>query len=175
MNEEKLEIREAGPRDAVMLAAFAAKAFEQAFGAFNTPEDMQAYLESSFGVDRLRSELQDPSTTFLVAQDGSHWAGYCMMKAGPAPEFVSGNNPTELVRLYVDPAHLGEGYGSQLMHASLRRAHQDGHDVIWLGVWQENRKAVRFYERWGFHIIGSREFRLGSDLQQDYVMERALP
>jgi ribosomal protein S18 acetylase RimI-like enzyme len=80
----------------------------------------------------------------------------------------------ELVRFYVDAAWHGRGVSHSLMKEALDYAANAGHDVMWLGVWQQNTRAIAFYRKWSFEIVGDKRFLLGSDLQTDFVMSRAL-
>ena len=92
----------------------------------------------------------------------------------PIPRFCAGRNPVELARIYIDLAYSSRGHGSQLLEACLVAAWQLGGDTLWLGVWERNEAAIRLYRRWGFDIVGTMEFMLGNDVQNDYVMEREI-
>jgi ribosomal protein S18 acetylase RimI-like enzyme len=87
---------------------------------------------------------------------------------------VPDRNPVELARINIDLAYSSMGYGSQLMEACLEAARQLEGDTLWLGVWERNEAAIRFYRRWGFEIVGTMEFVLGDDMQKDYVMARGI-
>jgi ribosomal protein S18 acetylase RimI-like enzyme len=172
MASKQFFIREAEIQDAAQLSVFGARTFEQAFGLQNTREDMQKYVSTNFNEEKIRSQLLDPAARFLLAYEEKRLVGYSMLREGEAPVPISGANPIELVRIYVDKSLIGAGYGSRLMEACINKASEGGHDVIWLGVWEENENAIGFYRKWGFRKVGSKEFLLGSDIQQDLVMER---
>ena len=172
MNASQLSIQKATVQDAAIVASFGARAFKEAFGPQNTKEDMQAYLSCNFNEEHIRSQLLDRSSSFLLAYKDNRLVGYSMLHAGDTPEAVSGLKPIELVRIYVDGIHKGKGYGSRLMEACVQAAAEAGHDVIWLGVWEENESAIAFYRKRGFKKVGKKEFLLGSDLQRDFIMER---
>ncbi|MHA7264389.1 GNAT family N-acetyltransferase [Arthrobacter sp. TMN-37] len=80
----------------------------------------------------------------------------------------------ELSKFYIDPAHHGTGAARALMQASLRAAACTGMPGIWLGVNQENERAIRFYARSGFRLAGTKTFRLGGRLEDDYIFEQRL-
>lgn len=174
MNSKQFFIREAKLEDTAQISAFGARTFEQAFGSQNTKEDMEEYVSLNFSEARIRSQLLDRSSIFLLAYEDDILVGYSMLQYGEAPESVSGKNQIELVRIYVDRSLIGGGYGSKLMEACIKKASEGGHDVIWLGVWEENESAIEFYMKWGFKKVGSKEFLLGCDIQQDVVMERVV-
>lgn len=169
-----ITIRRGTVDDASLLSELAARTFSETFAADNTPEDLAEYITTSFSLARLTTELEDPASTFLIAEVGGSAAGYARLHDGEPEKSIEGANPVELVRLYVLREWLGRGIGEQLMRACLDAARQAGHETIWLGVWERNARAQAFYRKWNFRIVGEHVFPLGSDLQRDFVMERAL-
>jgi diamine N-acetyltransferase len=169
-----LTIRRGTIGDAGLLSELGARTFSETFAADNTPEDLAAYLAASFNVAQQTAELEDPASTFLIAEVGGHAAGYAMLRDGEPEQGVAGPNPIELVRLYVSRDWLGRGLGEQLMRACLDEARQAGYETIWLGVWERNARAQAFYRKWNFRTVGEHMFQLGSDLQRDLLMERTL-
>jgi ribosomal protein S18 acetylase RimI-like enzyme len=169
-----LTIRRGTLEDAALLSDLGARTFSETFAADNTPEDLAAYMATSFNVAQQTAELEDPASTFLIAEVDGHEAGYARLHAGEPAKGVEGANPVELVRLYVSRDWLGRGLGEQLMRACIDEARQAGHETIWLGVWERNARAQAFYRKWNFRTVGEHIFPLGSDLQRDIVMERPL-
>ena len=169
-----LTIRRGTLGDAGLLSELGARTFSETFAADNTPEDLAAYIDTSFSVAQVTRELEDHASTFLIAEVDGHAAGYAKLHDGKPEKGVEGANPIELVRLYVSREWLGRGIGEQLMRACVDEAQQTGHDTIWLGVWERNERAQAFYRKWNFRTVGEHMFRLGSDLQRDLLMERAL-
>jgi ribosomal protein S18 acetylase RimI-like enzyme len=169
-----LTIRHGTLADVDLLSEFGARTFTETSAADNTPEDLAAYLATSFNVAQQTAELEDPGSTFLIAEVDGCAAGYAMLHEGEPEQGVEGANPVELVRLYVSRDWLGRGIGEQLMRACIDEARQTGHETLWLGVWERNARAQAFYRKWNFHTVGEHVFELGSDLQRDIVMERTL-
>lgn len=167
-----MNIRHATPADAAPLAAFAARAFADAFAAMNDPSDIDAYVAGAFTETRLRAELEDPASVFLVAEADGVLAGYAKLHAGTADRCVTGTAPIELVRLYTRVDCIGAGLGSMLMQRCLEEALRRGYRTLWLGVWEHNARALAFYRKWGFEAVGSHEFVLGTDVQNDLLMVR---
>lgn len=169
-----LTIRRGTLEDAGLLSELGARTFEETFGAHNTEEDLAAYMASSFNLAQQTAELEDPASTFLIAEVDGRAAGYAKLRDGEPEQGVEGSKPVELVRLYVSREWLGRGIGEQLMRACLDEARQAGHETIWLGVWERNQRAQAFYRKWNFRTIGEHMFQLGADLQRDLLMERTL-
>jgi ribosomal protein S18 acetylase RimI-like enzyme len=171
-----LQIRPARLEDAEPLAALAARSFRDAFAAENFADDVDAYVTESFSIERLRAELLDNNNTFLlaVARKASAPDGYAKLRRGEPDPSVTGPDPIELHRLYVDRSATGSGVGAGLMRASLEAARRGGRKTLWLGVWEKNLRAIAFYERWGFEMAGEHVFRLGSDDKTDLIMQRAV-
>ena len=169
-------IRCATLTDANSLASLAAQSFRAAFAADNAIKDMDDYVREAFAVEQIERELQDEANTFFVAEHPERITlqGYAKLRAGHPEPCVSGPNPVEIERLYAAPEAIGTGVGAALMQACLDAAKAHGYATVWLGVWEENHRACRFYEKWGFITVGSHDFLLGNDLQSDLVMSRAL-
>lgn len=167
-------IRSASIADANLLAELGSRTFQETFSPDNTREDMDAYLASSFNLAQQTAELSDPSSTFLIAEVSAIAAGYAKLHASKAPVGIEGDNPIELVRLYVLREWHGRGVGEALMRTCLDEARNGGYKTIWLGVWERNARAQAFYRRWDFRVVGEHIFQLGSDSQRDILMERAI-
>lgn len=167
-------IRRGTVDDAVLLSELGARTFSETFAADNTPEDLAAYLATSFSVAQQTAELQDPASTFLIAEIDGRAAGYAKLHTGEPEKGVDGANPIELVRLYALSEWLGRGVGAELMRACIDEARQAGHETLWLGVWERNPRAQAFYRNWEFETVGEHVFQLGSDLQRDLLMQRSL-
>jgi diamine N-acetyltransferase len=168
-------LRRAVAADAAALAELGATTFVETFGADNRAEDVEAHLAGHFSAALQGREIADPRGNVLVAEDDGALVGYARTLDGDAPTGVDGARPRELARLYVRRRCIGAGLGATLMRRVLDDAHADGRDVLWLGVWEHNARARRFYEKWGFREVGEVPYQLGADLQRDLVLAVALP
>ncbi len=167
-----LSIRHATPTDAALLAGLGRRTFYDSFAADNTPETMAAYLAGAFSPQKQAAELADPGTLFLIVEDDGQTAGYARLKAGPAPACISGIRPLEIVRFYACQEWMGKGVGARLMQACIDEAKQRRADVLWLDVWEKNPRAIAFYHKWGFAVVGEQGFQMGEELQHDLLMQR---
>jgi diamine N-acetyltransferase len=157
-----------------LLAELGASTFIDTFAAYNTPDDLAAYVATSFSPSKQASEVADRASTFLIAEIGGSAAGYAKLHAGKAAPAVRGPDPIELARLYVSQEWIGRGVGEALMSACIDEARQAGHATLWLGVWERNERAQAFYRKWNFRAVGDHVFHLGSDAQRDILMELAV-
>jgi ribosomal protein S18 acetylase RimI-like enzyme len=166
-------IRRAEKNDADVLATLGERLFRAAFGASNTAEDMQLYVQFAFSVKRQSLELSNPSIgTWLVEDRVGDSIGYAMVKLGAPSHDIEARNPLEIVRFYVDAAWHGQGIAAALMATCVDQARDWGCDQLWLGVWDQNPRAIAFYKKSGFRIVGSQPFQLGADRQRDFIMVR---
>lgn len=169
-----MNIRYATLADAHILTELGAKTFRDTFSRDNTPENMEAYLRASFSPDIQRRELSEPDVIFLIAESEGHPVGYAQLVMNSKDESIEGARPLEVRRIYASQEYLGKGVGKELMKATIKEARQRGCDCVWLGVWEKNHRAIDFYKKWGFRVVGSHTFTLGEDPQNDFVMELAL-
>ena len=172
-------IRTATADDADALAELAAVTFPLACPPGSAPEDIAAHLASTLSPDNFRSYLADPAVTVLVIDEAGELRGYSLLVARPAQDAevaaVLTELPcTELSKCYVHPDHHGLGAAAELMHASIGSAAVSGARGLWLGVNSQNPRAIRFYEKSGFRRVGTKSFKLGSTVEHDFVMERAV-
>ena len=171
-----ITIREADAADARLLTDLAYRTFWDAFAHHpkNAPDDLSHYMRQAFNVGQIEAELAEPQNTFLIAEKDGELAGYAKLVFGRTEPGVTADRPVELSRLYAHQRFLGEGVGQRLMDECFARALAAGCDVMWLGVWEYNPRAMRFYEKNGFRQIGSHVFLLGQDPQTDLLMQKEL-
>lgn len=169
-------IRQATPDDAKPLTDLAYTTFWDAFAHHpkNAPDDLNHYMRQAFNLEQITEELSEPSSIFLIAEIDGKAAGYAKLITGSTEAGITAERPIELSRLYSHQEYIGKGVGQTLMDACFERARCDGHDVMWLGVWEHNPRAKRFYEKNGFRVVGSHTFQLGSDPQTDLLMQQEL-
>jgi ribosomal protein S18 acetylase RimI-like enzyme len=167
-------VRAAVPADASALAAFAEAMFRDTFAAGNTPADMDEYCASAFGQALQRAEIAEPALSTLLAEDAGRLVGYVQFGPGEAPACVSPPPAWELRRLYVAPESKGSGLASELTARAVSGARAGGAASLWLGVWERNPRAIRFYEKAGFKVVGEHTFQLGRDPQRDLIMTRPM-
>ncbi|MEO0806840.1 MAG: GNAT family N-acetyltransferase [Cyanobacteria bacterium J06643_4] len=174
--QEPLFIRPATLADRDALLRLSINSFRDTFADENNTDDINRYLKETFSVAKMEAELKDTRNTFLLAFTKADNAlmGYGKLHNGTPEKEISGLAPIEISRLYLDSAFIGRGLGSKLMQACLDEATKQGCQTVWLGVWEHNIRALRFYRRWGFEVVGSHIFQMGTDAQTDLIMERSI-
>lgn len=170
----KVQIRYATSQDNILLAQIGAETFSDTFGADNTPEDLELHLSNSFSPERQAQELALPDSIFLIAEENGEVAGFAWLLDNKTDEGVRGEHPIEISRIYARKKWIGQGVGASLMQACLIEAEKRKCDVIWLGVWERNPRAIRFYQKWGFETVGTHIFQVGNDPQTDFIMQRSV-
>lgn len=165
-----VEIRPGGQADARMLADLGARTFVDAYADLIPAAVLGSFVSEAFGVEIQGSELADRASRFFIAEEQSEPLGYALVQHRPVPGEFSAWNPLLLARLYVDADAQGRRVGTRLWHAVLGYARRNGHDVIWLTVWEHNRRAIEVYRRWGFRDIGAVPFDLAGEAQVDRLM-----
>lgn len=177
---ESLYIRPGQPEDAQSLATLTARTFYDTFVGTAEPADITAYLQDSCSLEQLQSELAEANNLFFLAfaaaenEGNGDPIGYAKLRKGAAETSVSDRNSIELERLYADKPAIGHGVGSRLMQTCLDEAIAQSYTTAWLGVWENNLRAIAFYQRWGFETVGSHIFTVGTDDQTDLIMQKSL-
>jgi ribosomal protein S18 acetylase RimI-like enzyme len=167
-------IRLAIMQDLHTLINISAKTFTDTFAEYNSQENMALYLEENFNQDQLRNEISDPSNYFVLVIDQDEVIGYAKLRENTLAGGLRNENAMEIERLYIAHEHHGKRAGAALMQACLDIVEEKGYNVVWLGVWEHNARAIDFYNKWGFEKIGDHKFLLGNDLQTDLVMKKTL-
>jgi ribosomal protein S18 acetylase RimI-like enzyme len=164
-----LAMRNASIQDVAALAAVAANAFSDTYRGHGDPKEIADYVAEHLSVSAVTALARDPGSTIILGEFGSQLAGYAVLKAEEPPSCVTGANPIQLVRLYLDQGFLGRGFGEKLLLEVHAQAKRPGANTLWLGVYDRNVRAVRFYERLGFTRVGGKEFLLGGSVCIDRI------
>jgi ribosomal protein S18 acetylase RimI-like enzyme len=166
-------IRAARESDAAALAALAERTFRDAFGAVNAAADVDLHCARAYSLARQAVEIAEPRGATIVAEHDGELVGYVQLRRRQSPA-VAESAAVEISRFYVLQSWHGAGLAQELMRETVERARAFGAEVIWLGVWEHNPRAIRFYEKHGFTTVGEQPFVLGKDPQRDLVMMRPL-
>ncbi len=167
-------IRAATKDDAVLIADISRQTFYETFAADNTKADMDKFLNEQFTSTRLISEVSLQENYFFLAYDNNEVAGYLKLRENKQSKLLTEKPSIEIARIYSIKKMIGKGIGKLLMQKSIDIAKQKQKQIIWLGVWEKNQRAIDFYHKWGFEKFGEQDFLLGTDLQTDLLMKKEL-
>ncbi|MFT7688817.1 MAG: ribosomal protein S18 acetylase RimI-like enzyme [Candidatus Azotimanducaceae bacterium] len=167
-------IRKAELADARFLSLFAESTFRDTFSSENTSEDMNLHCRKYFSEEIQKEEILNTNRATLLSIVEDKLVGYTQLHWGEFPSCVPANFPGEIQRLYIDSPWHGRGVAQDLMNAAIAEMINRGSDAVCLGVWENNPRAISFYEKLGFKKCGSKVFQLGTDPQTDIIMTRSL-
>jgi diamine N-acetyltransferase len=170
-----LAYRPVRPDDAAALARLGAESFVVKFGALYQPEDLAAYLDEAHSPAAVHAEIASPARLYRLAEDGGALVGYCKLGlVSGFPEHARGARPIELKQLYTAPLRTGQGIGAALLGWALAEARERGFDEMQLSVWSGNVDAQRFYARHGFAKVADVTFRVGAQIDHEFLLARRL-
>lgn len=155
----------------VQLQEIGRKTFSKTFSENNTEESMAQYLEESFSTEKLTAELNDKNSEFYFAKLDNQVIGYLKLNKGPSQTEIKGENALEIERIYVSKDFHGKKVGQILYNKAIEVAKEKGVDYVWLGVWENNLRAIGFYKKNGFVEFDKHIFRLGNEEQTDIMMK----
>ena len=166
-----IEIIKATLADVDNLALISYKTFHESFAKYNTEEDMRLYMDEHINPQKLASEISNPESEFYLAEKDHQVIGYLKINFGTAQNDLNDKHSLEIERIYISNEFYGKGYGQLLFDKAIAVAKSHNLDYIWLGVWENNTKAIHFYIRNGMVKFGQHPFMLGNDRQTDILMK----
>ena len=169
---ENISIRKVSANELEALREISISTFIESFGADNTEDNLNAYLQQSRSIEKLASEYNTAGSAFYFAILEQKPIGYLKINTGEAQIENRDKNSLEVERIYVLKEFQNFKVGQLLLDAAIRIARDIHCEFIWLGVWEHNLRAIKFYERNGFSFFGKHEFMLGLDPQTDLLMKK---
>lgn len=168
---ETIKIIKATVKDIDKLQKIGKKTFQETFGSDNSEEDMKEYLEEGFSKQKIATELADENSQFYIAEFGDNVIGYLKINTGQSQTEIKDENALEIERIYVLKEYQGKKVGQILYEKAIKISRQEKVNYVWLGVWEKNPRAIRFYQKNGFIEFDKHIFRLGDDQQTDIMMK----
>ena len=166
-----MTIREVTIEDLYQLQNISKQTFKETFSSANTEENLQQYLDECLSIETLKSELSNPNSLFFFAIVNNHICGYLKLNSGEAQTELKDDKGLEIERIYVLQQYQGQIVGQLLYDKAVAVAHDKQAAYIWLGVWEENHRAINFYKKNGFIAFDEHIFVLGSEAQTDIMMK----
>ena len=166
-----MQIRKLDITDLENLQKISITTFRETFEEVNSEKDMQKYLDENLSLERLKSELENLDSEFYFIENENKNLGYLKLNFENAQTEKVEENYFEIERIYVLKAFLGQKIGQILFDKAIEIGREKNLEYVWLGVWEENHRAIKFYEKNGFEIFGKHDFVLGKDVQTDLLMK----
>jgi ribosomal protein S18 acetylase RimI-like enzyme len=171
---ENISIQKVTLNDIEQLQKISRQTFYETFAAGNTEQNMAKYLEEGFSIEKLAAELNDKNSESYFAIFNNQVVGYLKLNFGPSQTEIKEDKALEIERIYVLKEFHGKKIGQLLYQEALQIANQANVDYVWLGVWEENERAIHFYKKNGFVAFDKHLFKLGDDEQTDIMMKLQL-
>ena len=166
-----MKIRKINIDDLETLRNLSIQTFKETFEELNTEEDMQKYLLENLSIEKLKTELEYVNSEFYFVESNDEILGYLKLNFKDAQTEKLEENHFEIERIYVLKAFLGQKIGQILFDKAIEIGREKNLEYVWLGVWEENHRAIKFYEKNGFKVFGKHKFVLGKDVQTDLLMK----
>ncbi|MFC6998382.1 GNAT family N-acetyltransferase [Rufibacter roseus] len=171
---ENIELRRVAVNDLDQLQRIGRQTFSETFSSGNSEENMKKYLEEGFSTEKLEAELANKNSEFYFALFENKVIGYLKVNFGQSQTEIKDDNTLEIERIYVLKEFHGKKVGQILYEKAMEISKHKDVDYVWLGVWEENPRALRFYEKNGFVEFDRHIFKLGNDEQTDIMMKLQL-
>ena len=169
-----IQIRKCTLEDLPILREVSYETFDETFKDQNSPENMKGYLEKAFNINQLEKELSTVSSEFLFIYSDEEVAGYLKVNVNEAQTEEEGDESLEIERIYIRKNFQGQRLGLHLINKAMEMAREQNKKKIWLGVWEKNEGAIKFYEKMGFTESGAHSFYMGDEEQTDILMTKKL-
>jgi len=169
-----IEIEKVTSNDLEALQKIGRQTFQETFSESNSEENMNSYLEEGFSMKKLSAELNDENSEFYFAKVDDQVIGYLKLNFGESQTELKDAKSLEIERIYVPKEYHGKRVGQLLYDKAIQVAKQKKAEYVWLGVWEENPRAISFYKKNGFVEFDKHIFKLGDDEQTDIMMKLKL-
>ncbi len=171
---EDIQINKITLDDIDQLQKIGRQTFYETFSEYNSEENMQTYLDEKFSKEKLTEELTNKNSEFYFAVLDNNAIGYLKINFGESQTELQDDKSVEIERIYVSKEFHGKKVGQLLYEKAIQTAQEKNADYVWLGVWEENHRALSFYKKNGFVEFDKHIFRLGNDEQTDIMMKLKL-
>jgi len=166
-----LSFKKCNSNDLDRLLEVSRTTFIDAFEKDNNPDDFKEYINSAFSRETIKAEISNPNSLFYFTYHYDTLVGYFKINQKGAQTEQINTNTLELERIYVVKAFQGRQIGKHMLFKTIELAKSKNTSFLWLGVWEKNSAAIRFYERYGFIKFDTHHYFIGNDKQTDWLMK----
>lgn len=171
---DKIEIRKAHRADAKLVSVLGTVSFYEAYFEQDNAHDLANYIHESFELNKIRAEITDKNAAFFIIFLNEKAVGYAKMREDSKVDCIKTENSIELQRIYIIERVYGKEIGENLLKYCFESAKARGFETLWLGVWEENKRAQKFYAKHGFKRVGELNFPYGESVGINFVLEKVL-
>ncbi len=165
-----LHFKKCTSRELDELVEISRKTFVDSFEKDNDPEDFKNYIEAAFEKSNIAKQLRNPCSYFYFSFKDGQLAGYFKLNIEDAQTDINSEEAIELERIYVLKDFQGQQIGKHMLQEAIKLASQFEKKYMWLGVWEKNTDAIRFYQKNGFIKFDTHPYYIGKDKQTDWLM-----
>jgi ribosomal protein S18 acetylase RimI-like enzyme len=169
-----IKIRNAKIEEVAAVRELAIEVYNDTFAEFNTQENLDAFFKDAYNLETFKTEFSELGSALYVALDELKIIGFLRMRKNHEVDKHLGKNHVELHRLYIHRDYHGGTVSKMFMEEALAFAKKGKFEWIWLGVWEKNFRAQKFYSKWGFERFGEHIFQMGDDPQTDWLLKKKL-
>ncbi|GHN03059.1 N-acetyltransferase [Cytophagales bacterium WSM2-2] len=169
-----IKIRKAKIEEIPAVRELAIEVYTDTFAEHNTPENLQAFFKDSYDLEKFKTEFYEPEAQLYIALDDLKIIGFLRLRNNNEVDKYLGANHVELQRLYIHRDYHGSSVSKMFMDEAVKYAKSKKHEWIWLGVWEKNFRAQKFYTKWGFEKFSEHVFQMGDDPQVDWLLKKRL-
>jgi ribosomal protein S18 acetylase RimI-like enzyme len=170
VSSHKIKLEPINIQQVHLLQKISIETFNLAFAEFNTKENLEAYYQIAFSIPSLNKQLQDPNCSFYFVYVDDQLAAYTKINIGESQTEIKAIESLEVERLYIYPQYQNLGLGKHILNEIMVQAIIANKTYLWLGVWENNHRAIKFYTQLGFKKFDSHIYVMGDDPQNDWMM-----
>jgi diamine N-acetyltransferase len=168
------KFRLATKTDVDSICILAEKTFRDTYSEFNTPENMELHVAKNFSTSQIEKELQASDCQYFIVESDVEIVAFAKLQKDHSTQGLEDKKVVEIERFYVDKNQQGQQLGRKLMQFCIDWANENNFETIWLGVWENNPNAIKFYQKMGFEFLSKHTFVLGTEVQTDFTMKKEL-
>lgn len=161
--QRMISIVRANEEDASAIIHIGLIAVEAAHRESCSAEDLGDYLQKHYSEEAIQKELKDPQNLYHLLYYHEKPIGFSKIILNAAHENLPEKNVTKLDRLYILTEYFDLKLGYQLLQHNIHLAKQQNQTGMWLFTWIGNTRAIQFYLRNGFVVIGTHSFKVSEN------------
>lgn len=170
----RIRIREAQPQDSLYIGVLAMQVFLDTYATEGIREAIATQALQAFAPDTIARLMVQPDTVLVVAESNGHLIGFAQIKLRAGHLMICATDVAELQRLYIQERFTGLGIGYRLLQAAEQHAEHAGATLLWATVWVGNERALGFYPRQGYTLLGSPMYSFQGEIHENRLFGKAL-